>query len=209
PRLRRETGAVDLGLWARVNEHPETWAAAISNVSVTSRTRSQLPSREEASPESFINEWALSEPVAVPQGGTASLPADIEWRTTAQSDQMGLVNLNAVFPATPGKPRIVFARAELTSETARTIRVGIGYSDDVTVFLNGQPIYAGINGWESRSPGYASFVDPNFESVYLPLRAGRNDLILAVSDDQRFGWGFAVQRASENPPMSTNGKQPS
>jgi hypothetical protein len=37
------------------------------------------------------------------------------------------------------------------------------------------------------------FVKPEFENVSLKLRAGDNDLTLAVTDDQRFGWGFAAR----------------
>jgi hypothetical protein len=83
--------------------------------------------------------------------------------------------------------------ATVSSPTARRLLAGIGYSDDVTVLLNGEPLYRGVNGWESRGPEHASVVDARYESVGLPLLAGDNELMLAVTDDQRFGWGFAVK----------------
>jgi len=70
---------------------------------------------------------------------------------------------------------------------------GIGYSDDITVFVNGEPIYSGINGWNVRTPDYISFVNADFERVWLPLKAGRNEIVVAVTDDQLFGWGFALK----------------
>jgi len=90
---------------------------------------------------------------------------------------------------------MVLARHIIRADTARRVLAGIGYSDDVTVFLNGEPIYVGRNGWDSRTPQLASFVDAKWESVFLPLKAGDNELVLAVADDQRFGWGFAVRIA--------------
>ncbi len=69
----------------------------------------------------------------------------------------------------------------------------LGYSDDVTVFLNGELVYTGVNGFESRHPEYMGFVKPDFEKVALKLRPGDNEIVLAVTDDQRFGWGFVAR----------------
>jgi len=59
--------------------------------------------------------------------------------------------------------------------------------------VNGELVYSGINGWDSRTPALASFVDARWESVSLPFKAGENEVVLAVADDQRFGWGFAMR----------------
>ncbi|MFQ5350009.1 MAG: hypothetical protein ACE5EG_06175, partial [Thermoanaerobaculia bacterium] len=69
----------------------------------------------------------------------------------------------------------------------------IGYSDEVTVFVNGVPLFSGVNGWESRYPGYLGHVRLGNDTVHLPLGQGANELLLAVTDDQRFGWGFAAR----------------
>jgi hypothetical protein len=63
----------------------------------------------------------------------------------------------------------------------------------VTVFLNGEPVYFGVNGFESRHPEYVGFVKPEYENVTLNLRAGANEITLAVTDGQRFGWGFVAR----------------
>ena len=81
----------------------------------------------------------------------------------------------------------------IRSDAARRVLAGIGYSDEVTVFVNGEPIYTGVNGWDTRTPQFASFVDSRWESVFLPFREGDNEIVLAVADDQRFGWGFALR----------------
>ena len=48
---------------------------------------------------------------------------------------------------------MIFAKHTIRSNTARRVLAGIGYSDDVTVFINGEPIYAGVNGWDSAHAG--------------------------------------------------------
>ena len=44
-----------------------------------------------------------------------------------------------------------------------------------------------------ENPEYMGFVKAGFESVALKLRPGNNEIVLAVTDDQRFGWGFVAR----------------
>jgi hypothetical protein len=60
------------------------------------------------------------------------------------------------------------------------------------VFLNGRPLYSGVNRWEGRYPGYLAPVGLGAETVYLPLMRGANDLIVAVTDEA-FGWGLIAR----------------
>jgi hypothetical protein len=107
-------------------------------------------------------------------------------------EENGLVNLNRQFAAVRGA-RTAFLRTTINSTEARSARLDLGYSDEVRVFLNGQPVYQANNGFESRHPEYMGFVKPGFESVYLPLRPGPNELVIALTDDQRFGWGLTAR----------------
>jgi hypothetical protein len=119
-----------------------------------------------------------------------AIPSGLDWRPVV-AEENGLVNVNRLFRVATGR-FTAFARTTANVGVARRVLAGIGYSDDVTVFVNGEPVYSGVNGWESRLPGFVSFVDPRFERVGLPLRAGANEVVLAVTDDQRFGWGCAM-----------------
>ena len=56
-----------------------------------------------------------------------------------------------------------------------------------------QMIYSGINGWNALTPDFISFVNADFERVWQPLKAGRNEIALAVTDNQIFGWGLAMK----------------
>ncbi len=87
----------------------------------------------------------------------------------------------------------LLSRGRRSHPRRRAALLELGYSDDVTVFLNGEPVYSGVNGFEGRHPEYLGFVKPEYENVFLKLRRGDNELVLAVTDDQRFGWGFIAR----------------
>lgn len=70
-------------------------------------------------------------------------------------------------------------------------KLGFGYSDDVAIILNGQPLHSGVNGYSSRYPLYLGGVTPEFDAVYLPLRQGANKLLLV--SERWGGWGFAAR----------------
>ena len=40
---------------------------------------------------------------------------------------------------------------------------------------------------------FISFVNADFERVWLPLKTGRNEIVFAVTDNQIFGWGLAMK----------------
>jgi hypothetical protein len=107
-------------------------------------------------------------------------------------EESGLVNLNRALGPVRGR-WTGLARTIVKALAAQTVLLELGYSDDVTVFLNGELAYTGVNGFESRHPEYMGFVKPEYETVALKLRPGDNELVLAVTDDQRFGWGFIAR----------------
>lgn len=191
PRLRNGTTNGEIGFWARVNDRPQEWAAAISNLRVT---RAPVPTALTAAanaPVQFVWNWQVSDPMPA-SGAVRKVPASIAKWTNARAEESGLININRLFPVQKERS-LVFAKHTLRSDAARRVLAGIGYSDDVTVFVNGEPIYVGVNGWDSRAPALNSFVDARWESAFLPLREGDNEIVLAIADDQRFGWGFALR----------------
>jgi hypothetical protein len=85
--------------------------------------------------------------------------------------------------------RVVYARASIHADREQVKRLYIGYSDDVSVFLNGKMLYRGRSAQGFRDPGFLGIVNPENDAVYLPLRKGSNELMLAVSE-LGGGWGF-------------------
>ena len=191
PRLRNGTTGGEIGFWARVNDNPMEWAAAISNLQITRSPAAVALLPPANAPVQFVWNWQVSDPVSA-DGAVTALPRSTSKWTSARAEESGLVNINRIFSVQKGRS-VIFAKHVIRSDAARRVLAGVGYSDDVTVFVNGEPVYAGVNGWDTRSPQFASFVDARWESVFLPFREGDNEIVLAVADDQRFGWGFSLR----------------
>jgi len=82
----------------------------------------------------------------------------------------------------------VVARVRITAEQAGVRALQLGFSDAATVFLNGQPLFRGDQSYlyAQRRDGLIGF---DQATIYLPLRAGANDLAIVVTDHFG-GWGI-------------------
>ena len=85
--------------------------------------------------------------------------------------------------------KVVYARTSINSDRDQVKKLLIGYSDDVSVFLNGKILYRGRSAQGFRDPGFLGIVNPENDAVYLHLKKGSNELVLAVSE-LGGGWGF-------------------
>lgn len=90
--------------------------------------------------------------------------------------------------------KVLYARANIESARDQTRKLEIGYSDDVTVFLNGKILWRGRSAQAFRDPRFLGIVNPENDAVYLPLKKGSNELLLAVSE-LGGGWGFICRLA--------------
>ena len=85
--------------------------------------------------------------------------------------------------------KVLYARTTIESDRDQVKKLYIGYSDDVSVFLNGQILFRGRSAQSFRDPGFLGIVNPENDAVYLRLKKGSNELLLAVSE-LGGGWGF-------------------
>jgi len=85
--------------------------------------------------------------------------------------------------------RVVYARTRIDSDRDQVKKLSIGYSDDVSVFLNDKILFRGRSAQNFRDPAFLGIVSADDDAVYLPLKKGSNELILAVSE-LGGGWGF-------------------
>jgi hypothetical protein len=90
--------------------------------------------------------------------------------------------------------RVLYARTTIDSDRDQVRKLYLGYSDEVSVFLNGRVLYRGRSAQYFRDPGFLGIVNPENDAVWLPLKKGSNDLTLAVSE-LGGGWGFICRWA--------------
>ncbi|HEV7395600.1 MAG TPA: hypothetical protein VGN86_03730 [Pyrinomonadaceae bacterium] len=89
----------------------------------------------------------------------------------------------------------VFARASITSDRNQVVKMSFGYSDEATIFLNRQPIFTGKSAWRFRDQDFNGIMDVEHDAVYLPLKKGKNELVLSVKE-YFGGWGFICRLES-------------
>jgi hypothetical protein len=90
--------------------------------------------------------------------------------------------------------KVVYARTSIESDRDQVRKMFLGYSDDVSVFLNGRIVYRGRSAQNFRDPAFLGIVNPENDAVYLSLKKGSNELMLAVSE-LGGGWGFICRLA--------------
>ena len=123
----------------------------------------------------------------------AKMLADAKWVKVA-AEASGLVDVSRTLAFNGIEPECVLARTVVHSDGRRpSMKVDFGYSDAVSVFLNGVLVFAGDSSYRSRDSAFLGIVG-YFDSVNLPLRKGPNELLLAVTESFG-GWGFMVRDA--------------
>ncbi len=87
--------------------------------------------------------------------------------------------------------KVVYARTFIDSPTARTRLMHFGYSDNVVIYLNGAPVFMGINPSGFRD-GDLGLFNPLGDAVFLSLKKGRNEIVFAVTE-YFGGWAFSAR----------------
>lgn len=154
------------------------------------------PLVEPLRPRGLVAEWEVSQSFKTTDVDASGYPGaelmeQIDWKT-AGSEPSGLLNISRTARrSSGGQGDVAFARLILQAAKQETRKFSFGYSDYVTVFLNGQPLFSGNNAYRSRNadhPGVISLDD----QVYLNLQKGENELLFAVAETFG-GWGLMGQ----------------
>ncbi len=111
------------------------------------------------------------------------------WQTL-DIDESGSANLARISGRSP-EANTLLVRKILRADAAKTVRFQYGFSDRVTVFLNGRAIAYGDDTYQTRDYRHLGTVGL-YDSVFLPLDAGENELVFAVTES--FG-GWAIKAA--------------
>ncbi len=141
-----------------------------------------------------VPEWSISVPFAEDALdwrqplGRQSL-AGKTW-TALASEASGLTDLSRVNGIRDGC-NTVFARTRVRSERDQTSPLELGFSDRAVLFLNGKPLYRGDDSYRSRDYRFLGSIGW-YDTVSIPLLAGDNELVVAVSEDLG-GWGLQAR----------------
>lgn len=112
-----------------------------------------------------------------------------------QAERRGLVNITRLYGADEkGSRRFVWLRTKLISTSEQKRKISLGFSDEVWVYHNRQPIFVDKNIYASpqmrKNPdGRISIENAEFE---ITLKQGENELLIGVANDF-FGWGLIAR----------------
>jgi sugar lactone lactonase YvrE len=148
-------------------------------------------------PPGTITEWELSPSKKLSDTETEKYPGSeelgkIAWQKV-QSDPDGIVNAARYAARSGREPDCVIARTTIRSEKPQTSKYLIGYSDVVSVFLNGKILFEGQSAYQQRDPSFLGIIGL-WDALYLPLEKGDNELLLIVTEAFG-GWGFVCRDA--------------
>jgi DNA-binding beta-propeller fold protein YncE len=156
------------------------------------------PPPEISPPPGMITEWEISQSFKIAQINRELAPdqqdlPEIEWKKI-KSDPIGLVDVARHIMKVGQSPDCVLARTTIPSEEPELKKLTFGYSDEVSIFLNGKIMFRGNSEFRKRDPLFQGIVGLN-DSVFLPLKEGPNELLLIVTETFG-GWGFMCQLSS-------------
>jgi hypothetical protein len=185
--------------------------AYFSNFTVTPAPNATARSAAPTARRGSITDWELSPALDAQTVTPGSLPkpSSLSWeKIAAEPTGLVLVNRYRVTPIASvpvdtathevnvdsvmgGRVRgsmVVFARSVLQSPRDEIRRLQFAYSDGMTIYLNGQPLFFGMNPQGLRDNLGLMPLDGG-DAVYLPLKRGRNELVVAVTEYSG-GWAF-------------------
>ena len=141
----------------------------------------------------IVPAWRVSDAFVEPDPAPVVLAGDTfagrTW-TTLDAEPSGLVNLAIASGIQDGR-NTVWARTTIAAARAGARPMHLGVSDRAVVYLNGRALFRGDDAYRSRDYRFLGSIGW-WDTVYLPLEAGENDLAIAVSEDFG-GWGVMAR----------------
>lgn len=161
----------------------------------------------------YLRNWSVTDPFDFPFGkgmmrgiqrspgvaiATDLFDSTAVWKPI-KAGRRGLVNLTRRFGGVEqGERKLTWLKTTITSETDQEKNVDLGFSDEVWVFINGQPLFIDENYYGSpgmKEPRGRCTIDNT--SFRLPLQKGENEILVGVSN-YFFGWGIIARLSDTN-----------
>ena len=175
---------------------PMDGTAYFSNLAYQTGGIPSLPAAEPRLPmPGVISGWKISEPFALAEADFAEYPESIlaktAWKEAPAADGRGLVDVSRFYSRGHQGGDAVLAKTILAADSDKWLRVGFGYSDYISIYLNGRPVYTGVSAYQSRDRSFLGIVGFN-DNVFLPLKKGNNELVAMVGESSG-GWAFCFR----------------
>ncbi len=197
--LKRDEKTGGVGLWGLEVSGPVFFANfAVKPMDSVKIVGTPVP--EKPATDGTVMSWQVSNSFDRKSvDGTSMLSKDLIAGLTYQTlaaGKTGMTNLARV-QGTAKDKEAVFAKVTINSESDQAKKFEFGFSDMATVYLNGQPLFSGSDRFRSRDYRFLGTVG-FYDSVYLPLKKGDNELQIKVTEIIGDVGGWAVQGRFED-----------
>jgi hypothetical protein len=176
--------------------------AYIANISVVKNDENQTLLTQSSSTKllddrtrvNYVSKWQISnafseEKLAKTTKSTQQEIINMQWKPLT-SDSYGVLNMARAQGIIDYK-NTAFAKLSIDSNRTQIKALHFGYSDKVRVFVNNTLVYAGDNSFRTRDYRYLGTIGL-FDTIYLPLKEGNNEINFAVSEGFG-GWGVMAK----------------
>ncbi len=155
---------------------------------------SKVEIKAPTAPAGSIREFAVSAPF---EAGTLPIDKIVEKNVanlkTFSTEGSGLLLLDKhIAPPDSIKTPAIVARVVVRADKEGLKALNFGFSDTVTIFLNGRPLFSGDASYSFDRPRREGLIGLDQGTVYLPLKSGDNELVFAVSETFG-GWGLMAR----------------
>ncbi len=185
--------------------------AAFANLTINAAATGSLPQTPPPDPSAsdpgFIRHWLVSQPSSQDMQNVPTLsqmPAETAGWQPISAEPLGLINLSRRYGSPTDKSigALAWLKTNIQTQSARIIRVSMGYLHEATVFANGKIVFNGQNQYVEGTPiGRISLDNASFDP---PLQKGDNRIVVALNNTLKpghahYGWGlqFHLNDAAE------------
>lgn len=156
----------------------------------------------------YLRDWQVSPAKDFPFGKELiiSLPSmygtldasDLPDSTTSWSEiraeSRGIINLSRIYGSVPDDGRrLAWLKTTIHSDVVQERTLGLGFSDEIWLFVNGQILYADKNYFgtpNAKSPRSRCTIDN--ATIKLPLKEGENEILIGLAN-YFYGWGIIAR----------------
>lgn len=195
--LKRDIKSGQIGLVAE--DYAPAHFANFSFIATSNQPLKATPKLLEEVPEGTILSWSISDSFDEKTLDNKFILSqndkqNLTWNKLV-TEGSGLANLARVQGVAPDK-NTAFARININSEQEQVKQLSFGFSDRIKVYLNDKLLYAGQDSFRSRDYRFLGTIG-YYDELYLPLKKGKNELWMAVSENKVLG-GWGLQARLEN-----------
>lgn len=192
PMLKRDVKSGMLGIYARGEV-----GSYFANFTYTPQVNPTLTSTfklEAPMPPHTISEWLVSSPFHEKKLEklyelTNTQKSTLTWQKL-KTETTGTANVASISKFGQ-ENNTVFAKVIINANYDQIKKLHIGFSDKINLYLNDKILYSGHDEFLTRDYRFLGTIG-YFDEVYLPLKKGKNELWIAVSETQG-GWGLKAK----------------